>query len=116
MRKHIIVNLKLGRVYYYEEECCQSEYPAGSGKPDTPTPPGHYKVVDKLIFADSNASEVDLGSRRLVLSSDKTCLHGSWHGPVEGQVSGGCVRMHNADIEELFEKVEIGTPVFMIEG
>ena len=44
------------------------------------------------------------------------CLHGSWNGPVEGHVSGGCVRMHNQDIEELFLLVEIGTLVTIIEG
>ncbi|WP_342840113.1 L,D-transpeptidase [Priestia megaterium] len=26
-------------------------------------------------------------------------------------VSQGCVRMHNADIEKLYDKVQVGTPV-----
>lgn len=112
MKKYIVVNLTTLRVAYYEEGNLIAEYPAGIGKAETPTPPGSYQVIDKLIFTEPG--EVDLGSRRFVLSTDKTCLHGSWFGPVEGQVSGGCVRMYNQDIAELFEKVEIGTPVTMM--
>ncbi len=113
MKKHIIVNLSTFRASYYEDDKLIKEYPVGIGKPDTPTPPGSYQVVAKLIF--EKLVDIDLGSRRLVLSSDKTCLHGSWNGPVEGYVSGGCVRMYNQDIEELFAKVEVGTPVIMAQ-
>ena len=113
MNKKVIVNLAAHRAYYYEDNQLSKEYPVGSGKLETPTPPGNYKIIEKLTF--NKLLDLDFGSRRLVLSSDKTCLHGSWNGPVEGYVSGGCVRMHNKDIEELFEKVEIGTPVIMIE-
>jgi lipoprotein-anchoring transpeptidase ErfK/SrfK len=112
MKKYIIVNLTMFCASYFEDDKLIKEYPIGVGKAETPTPPGNYQVIDKLIF--DKPVDVDLGSRRLVLSSDKTCLHGSWNGPVEGHVSGGCVRMYNRDIEELFEKVEVGTPVIMI--
>jgi Uncharacterized protein conserved in bacteria len=112
MKNRVEVNLSIHRAYYFEDDKLIKEYRVGSGKPETPTPAGKYEVVEKLIF--EKPGEIDLGSRRLVLSSDKTCLHGSWNGPVEGYVSGGCVRMYNQDIEELFEKVEVGTPVVML--
>lgn len=112
MKKQLVVNLKTLRCSYWENGKLVKEYPVGIGKQSTPTPPGNYQVVDKLIF--KKMEDVDLGSRRLVLSSAKTCLHGSWNGPVEGHVSGGCVRMYNKDIEELFPQVEIGTPVIMV--
>ncbi len=111
MKNHIIVNLATLRLEYFEEGQLRKEYPVGIGKPETPTPPGNYQVVGKLVFTEP--VDIDFGSRRLVLSSDKTCLHGSWNGPVEGAVSGGCVRMYNQDIEELFPKVEIGMPVII---
>ena len=114
MEKQIVVNLTTLRCSYFEDDKLIKEYPIGIGTPSTPTPPGNYQVVEKCVF--EKIGDVDLGSRRLVLSSDKTCLHGSWNGPVEGYVSGGCVRMYNKDIEELFPKVEIGTPVVMIKG
>ncbi|WP_371371413.1 L,D-transpeptidase [Sporomusa aerivorans] len=113
MKKQIVVNLTTMRCSYFEDGQLDKEYPVGIGKPSTPTPPGNYHVIEKLVF--EKEGDVDLGSRRLVLSSDKTCLHGSWNGPVEGPVSGGCVRMYNKDIEELFPKVEIGTPVVMLK-
>ena len=115
MKKHIEVNLHTLRLSYFENGKCINEYSVGIGKATTPTPPGNYQIMEKLIFEKSNATDVDFGSRRMILSSDKTCLHGSWNGPVEGHVSGGCVRMYNQDIEALFSKVEIGTPVIMIE-
>lgn len=111
MKTRVEVNLNAHRACYFENDKLIKEYRVGSGKPETPTPPGSYVVIEKLIF--EKQGDIDLGSRRLVLSSDKTCLHGSWNGPVEGYVSGGCVRMYNQDIEELFEKVDIGTPVIM---
>lgn len=111
--KQIVVNLSKLRCSYFEDGQLVKEYPVGIGKPASPTPPGSYQVIEKLVF--ETIGDVDLGSRRLVLSSDKTCLHGSWNGPVEGLVSGGCVRMYNKDIEELFPKVEIGTPVIMVK-
>lgn len=111
MEKCVIVDLNTHRACYFENDKLIKEYRVGSGKPETPTPPGNYEVIEKLVF--EKPGDIDLGSRRLVLSSDKTCLHGSWNGPVEGYVSGGCVRMYNQDIEELFEKVAIGTRVIM---
>mgnify|MGYP000903903092 CR=1 FL=1 len=112
MQKQLVVNLTTLRCAYFEDGKLIKEYPVGIGKLATPTPPGTYQVVEKLVF--NEMGDIDLGSRRLVLSADKTCLHGSWQGPVEGRVSGGCVRMYNKDIEELFPKVEIGTPVVML--
>ncbi|SEP44499.1 L,D-transpeptidase [Propionispora vibrioides] len=112
MEKYVVVHLTTHRACYFENDQLIKEYRVGSGKSETPTPPGSYKVVEKLVF--KNQGDIDFGSRRLVLSSDRTCLHGSWNGPVEGYVSGGCVRMYNPDIEELFEKVDVGTPVIMI--
>ena len=115
MKKHITVNLATLRLYYFENDVCVQQYPVGIGQLSTPTPPGHYQIMEKLVFERPDG-ELDFGSRRMILSSDRTCLHGSWNGPVEGHVSGGCVRMYNRDIEELFAKVEVGTPFIMTEG
>jgi lipoprotein-anchoring transpeptidase ErfK/SrfK len=116
MKNHIVVNLSTFCLSYYEEDTLISKYPVGIGKLSTPTPPGNYQIVEKLTFEKPDVVDLDFGSRRMILSSDKTCLHGSWSGPVAGHVSGGCVRMYNQDIEEIFSKVEVGTPVIMIEA
>lgn len=115
MNNYIIVNLTKYRLYYIENGEVINEYPVGIGRAATPTPAGKYQVLEKLVFDKQESIDLDFGSRRMVLSSDKTCLHGSWNGPVEGRVSGGCVRMYNQDIEELFAKVSVGTTVIMLE-
>lgn len=115
MKNYVVVNLTDCCLAYFEDDTLIREYSIGVGKPETPTPAGRYQVLEKLVFNKPIVLEPDFGSRRMILSSDKTCLHGSWNGPVEGQVSGGCIRMYNQDIEELFEKVEVGMPVVMIE-
>lgn len=116
MGKKIVVNLLTKRLAFFEEECCVKEYPVGVGKPTTPTPPGHYHIMGKQKFDRLGSRERDFGSRRMLLDTARTCLHGSWNGPWEGDVSGGCIRMNNPDIEELFNQVELETPVIVIGG
>jgi hypothetical protein len=44
-------------------------------------------------------------------------IHGSPDSAVMGKPGSiGCVRMHNADLVELFERVPVGTPVNIVEG
>jgi lipoprotein-anchoring transpeptidase ErfK/SrfK len=44
-------------------------------------------------------------------------IHGSPDSAVLGKPGSiGCVRMHNADLVELFERVPVGTPVDIVEG
>ncbi len=54
-----------------------------------------------------------LGDRRLYLG-DGYAIHGTNQPSSIGQaVSHGCVRMRNEDIRELYDRVTIGTPVFI---
>jgi hypothetical protein len=54
-----------------------------------------------------------MGTRRLELG-DGYGIHGTDHPETIGQsVSHGCVRMRNADIEQLYPMVAIGTPVYI---
>ena len=76
MKKHIVVNLTTLRLSYFENDKCAKEYPVGIGKLSTPTPPGNYQIIEKLVFEKPNVLDPDFGSRRMILSSDKTCLHG----------------------------------------
>ena len=55
-----------------------------------------------------------LGPRALALSRDYA-IHGTNKpGSIGGFVSYGCIRMHNADILDLFERVRIGTRVIVL--
>src|SRR5204863_8383471 len=54
-----------------------------------------------------------LGTRRLNIG-DGYALHGTNKPETVGQsVSHGCVRLRNQDIEQLYEMVPLGTPVFI---
>ena len=54
-----------------------------------------------------------LGTRRLNIG-DGYALHGTNKPETVGQsVSHGCVRLRNGDIEQLYEMVPLGTPVFI---
>ena len=57
-----------------------------------------------------------MGSRALLLSGGEYAIHGT-NKPesVGGFVSYGCFRMYNWDIEELYNYVQIGTPVVVAQ-
>ena len=53
-----------------------------------------------------------MGAAALVLSHGEYAIHGTNNpGSIGGFVSYGCIRMHNQDIMDLFERVQVGTPV-----
>ncbi len=84
-------------------------FPVGLGRPNTPTPHGHYRIQAKLINPGGN-----LGSRWLGLniSPGNYGIHGTnLPSSIGCYVSNGCIRMHNRDIEKIFPQISIGTPV-----
>lgn len=82
-------------------------YPVAVGKPSSPTPTGHFTIVEKARVPDPV-----YGFRWLGLSKPGYGIHGTNSPALIGRrVSKGCVRMRNQDIAELFGKVAVGTPV-----
>ncbi|MDD4168995.1 MAG: L,D-transpeptidase family protein [Desulfotomaculaceae bacterium] len=111
---HIAINLATRRLSFYEGDRLTRTYPVGVGKTATPTPVGDFTVVVKIINPGGG-----LGSRWMGLSipSGNYGIHGTNNpSSIGGYVSNGCIRMYNQDIEELFPKVQIGTPVVIRLG
>lgn len=84
-------------------------YPVAVGKDNTPSPVGHWKITTKRKNWGSG-----FGSRWMQLSVPWGVygIHGTnkpWS--IGTRASGGCIRMHNKDVEELYTLVGIGTPV-----
>lgn len=53
-----------------------------------------------------------LGTRALVLARDEYAIHGTNAPESIGHfASYGCIRMHNIDVEDLFQRIAVGTPV-----
>ncbi len=55
-----------------------------------------------------------MGVAAMTLSGGQYAIHGTnAPGSIGGFVSYGCIRMHNQDILDLFERVSVGTPVLV---
>jgi lipoprotein-anchoring transpeptidase ErfK/SrfK len=55
-----------------------------------------------------------MGVAALVLSGGDYAIHGTNNpGSIGGFVSHGCIRMYNADITDLYDRVGVGTPVIV---
>jgi lipoprotein-anchoring transpeptidase ErfK/SrfK len=56
-----------------------------------------------------------LGTRALNLTAPSIRFHGTTNiGSIGTAASHGCMRMRRPDIEDLYERVEVGTKVFII--
>lgn len=56
-----------------------------------------------------------MGAAALTLAGGEYAIHGTnAPGSIGGFVSYGCIRMHNADISDLFSRVQVGTPVVVV--
>jgi lipoprotein-anchoring transpeptidase ErfK/SrfK len=55
-----------------------------------------------------------MGAAALTLSGGEYAIHGTNNpGSVGGFVSYGCIRMYNRDITDLYDRVNVGTPVIV---
>jgi lipoprotein-anchoring transpeptidase ErfK/SrfK len=53
-----------------------------------------------------------MGVAALTLANTEFAIHGTnAPGSIGGFVSNGCIRMHNQDIADLLQRVQVGTPV-----
>lgn len=86
-------------------------FPVALGKPATPTPIGNWVITTKQKDWGSG-----FGTRWLGLNVPWGIygIHGT-NKPysIGAYASGGCIRMKNSDIEELYSIVKIGTPVLI---
>jgi hypothetical protein len=108
----IIVDLWVNKLLVLKERAIIYEFPIAPGKQDSPTPIGHFTVVEK-----SKEWGGGFGSRWLGLDVPWGTygIHGTnkpWL--IGGSFSSGCIRMMNKDVEFLYEHIEVGTPVEII--
>ncbi|MBI5726737.1 MAG: L,D-transpeptidase, partial [Ignavibacteriales bacterium] len=97
------------------------EYLIAIGADETKTPTGKFVINQKLVkptwYFEGKVYPPDdpenrLGSRWIGISAKGYGIHGTNDESVIGQnITNGCVRMHNADIEELYDIVTEETEV-----
>lgn len=127
----ILVDLSQRRLYLYDKGALVKEYGVAIGAPGYSTPKGNFRIVLKRYMPTwSNPGSGwaagmpqtigpgpsnPLGTRALNLDAPGIRIHGTnKDGSIGSAASHGCMRMHRWDIEDLYERVDVGTPVFIV--
>lgn len=129
---HIEISLSQCTLAMYLNNRFIKEYPAGVGKPETPTPTGEFTIANKLVNPDwwnppkellkPGESYIPTGDERNILGTrwmgfkelPRYGIHGTTNPETIGKHSSeGCIRLHNEHVEELFDFVTEGTKVII---
>lgn len=117
----IIINSSKNTLNYYVSGRLEKAYRCATGASGTRTPEGKYKIFEKLenrpyykLNIPGGAPNNPLGPRWMQFKSGGYAIHGTNTDKSIGtNASHGCVRMHNSDVIELYNKVPIGTTVIV---
>lgn len=121
-QKKIFINAASRLMFLYDGNTRLAMYNLGLGKVSTPTPTGYFQINSKEInppWIDPSDPEYEvpsgpdnpLGYRWMEIQGNYG-IHGTNRPEsIGGYVSNGCIRMNERDVEELFDRVEVGTPV-----
>lgn len=127
----IVVRMSKNKLHLFKGLRRVKTYPVATGTPGFPTPQGEWTVIDKVENPSWTNPAPDgwgvdlprfipagpgnpLGTRALYLDAPGIRIHGTYSTSSIGTyASHGCVRMFIPDVEELFEIVEIDTPVLI---
>jgi hypothetical protein len=124
----IAINKSKRILTLYEGMNILKKYPIAIGNPSTLTPDGKFTIVSKVIDPDwggggytdpvkGGVPENPLGHRWMGLSyksGDDLGIHGN-NSPysIGKNISHGCIRMINSDVEELFEIIPKSSKVWL---
>lgn len=126
--KWILINKSLRNLTLYEGKNVIKKYPVAVGNPPSLTPVGQYKIANRIVNpswggggyakpVEGGSPYNPLGYRWIGLNiggGGEYGIHGNAAPYSIGtDASHGCVRMINSDVEELFETVSVGNPVWI---
>lgn len=125
----LVVDRSLRRVFVYQNDREIADYPIAIGKKGWETPLGVWRINDKLkhpawtsfitgrVMAPGRDNP--MGTRWIGYHKDKkgeTGFHGTRNIASLGKASShGCNRMREADVQKLFDQVEVGDEVRVVE-
>ena len=120
----IVVDKSQNQLLLTEDNQFIKTYPVATGK-DNSTPVGTFKIVTRIpnpvwykqgAVVPPESPENILGTRWMGIDKQGYGIHGSIDPDAIGkQVTAGCVRMSNSDVEELFDIVPVGTEVTIVD-
>ena len=108
----IVIDIERVRLTLFVNGFPHKSYPVAVGKSSTPSAVGQWVVRNKGIEVGP-----PFGSRWLGLSVPWGIygIHGTNNpGSIGSAVSGGCIRMFNWNVEELYDWVPVGTKVYIV--
>jgi lipoprotein-anchoring transpeptidase ErfK/SrfK len=131
--KTIVVVLRERRLYLYKGGKLEKKYRCAVGQSRYPTPKGTWKIVRKVKnpswynngagWASNMPSHIGpglnnpLGTRALYLNASGIRIHGipsSENGSIGRAASHGCIRLKNSNAVDLYPRVKVGTPVYIV--
>ena len=125
----IVVDIGELRLYLYRDGKLVKTYRVATGRRPTPRPPAATRIVTKIedptwLPPDSDwakdaqpippGTENPLGTRWMGTSAPGVGIHGvppSADYSIGSYASHGCIRMHNWDAVDLFDRIVVGMPV-----
>jgi lipoprotein-anchoring transpeptidase ErfK/SrfK len=129
----IVVRTDVNRLYLYDGFHVVHTYDVATAKPGYTTPDGVWTIWDKRVDPTWYNPALDswgaglpavipggpgnpMGTRALYIDAPGLIrIHGTSDDSSIGRwASHGCIRMHNSEIEDLYEKVSIGTRVIVV--
>jgi lipoprotein-anchoring transpeptidase ErfK/SrfK len=130
LRAVIVIQRSTNRLFLYHGEGRRTKLGVATGQPIYPTPLGEFTIVDKQLNPWWYPPDSDwaagmspippgpgnpLGTRWMGLSVPGVGIHGTPDAASIGySASHGCIRMRIPDAEWLYERVSVGTPVFIV--
>jgi lipoprotein-anchoring transpeptidase ErfK/SrfK len=129
----VVVSTKERRLYYVLSRTRAIEYGVGVGRegfewsgaktitakrewPDWRPPGAMLKRRPDLPRHMEGGMDNPLGARAMYLGSSQFRIHGSNEPDTIGEaVSSGCIRMTNADVVDLYDRVKVGTKVVVLK-
>lgn len=123
-RCRIIVSIADRKLTVFEDGRVVKSYPTAVGAEATPSPTGVFKIANRVknpTWYGPNGHVVQagksnpLGDRWMGLTRKGYGIHGTNNpGSIGRNASHGCIRMRKADVEELFELVQVGDVVEIV--
>jgi len=126
----IVILRDSNELFLYEKEKLVRRFGVATGQPSYPTPTGDFEIAVKQRNPwwypppSPWAADADpvppgpgnpLGTRWMGLSVPYVGIHGTPDAASIGySASHGCIRMRIPDAEWLFQRVKLGTPVFIV--
>jgi len=117
----LVIRKKEKKLYWKRGDDLVKIYPVSIGRPGSETPEGVFKVVHRIqnpawywmkqVYPPGSPKNL-LGTRWIGLDHKGYGIHGTRNpSSIGAAMSHGCIRMFNADVEELFPWIPLGARV-----